>query len=339
MVKYFNNVSIERNNEIISLTLEKEDNVEVEIYYNNYPEVNGNEKIIVTTLDNKVDFEDPMNNKRTFYILKADNYENYILGETLMPLEGLCNFRDLGGIKSKNGKRVKWNKFFRAEQLSTLTKNDFEFLDSIKFKTILDYRSIPEVRKSPDPEIKGAKYINISGMQALDKDDNDNFDMLDIIRNYNVFKELGSPVDYLTAGYKSMVFNNEAFKTLINCMENTEKLPIVQHCTAGKDRTGIGSALILLTLGVEEEKVVEDYMATNLYRKAYNDLAKEKLGDVLKSKEAEIMFDAIMKVRKEYIEETFAVIKKKYNTIDNYLEAEYGLTIEKREKLMAEYLY
>lgn len=338
-MKEFKEVNIKRkeNNIIISIN----DNIKsnIEIYYNNEPISNGNEKLITSVTEKIIEFKDPRINKRTFYILKADGYKDEIIGERVMPLEGLCNFRDLGGIESEDGRKVKWNKFFRAEQLSGLTKSDMEFLNSIGIKTILDYRSKSEVDKNPDPEIKGATYINISGLDVPSNKETDNFDMIHFIKNASKIKEFGNPIEFLGNGYTKMVFNNNAFKKLIDCILNEEMLPIIQHCTAGKDRTGMGSALILLALGVSEENVIDDYLATNVYREKANNEAKKQLGDVLKSKDSEEMFDAMMQVRREYIENAFKVIKEKYNTIDNYLEKEYDLTSEKRKILQDRYLY
>ena len=72
-----------------------------------------------------------------------------------------------------------------------------------------------------------------------------------------------------------MPLNNLAFKELINIIENPKNLAVLQHCTSGKDRTGLGSALILLLLGVPEEKVIEDYMLSN-------ELEKEKIIEYFK---------------------------------------------------------
>ncbi len=71
------------------------------------------------------------------------------------------------------------------------------------------------------------------------------------------------PEKILMDGYSEMPLNNLAFKELINIIENPKNLAVLQHCTSGKDRTGLGSALILLLLGVPEEKVIEDYMLSN----------------------------------------------------------------------------
>ena len=107
------------------------------------------------------------------------------------------------------------------------------------------------------------------------------------------------------------------------------------HCTAGKDRTGIAAALILYTLGVDEQTIFDDYEATNYYRRNENakSIAQMTKYYGLDEKTA----SNLMGAKKEYIAATFATIKSKYSSIDTYLEKELGLTPLKIKKLRAIY--
>ncbi|MDZ4907294.1 hypothetical protein GNF64_16560 [Clostridium perfringens] len=122
-------------------------------------------------------------------------------------------------------------------------------------------------------------------------------------------------------------------------MECPDKMPIVQHCTAGKDRTGIGSALVLLALGVPEETVIEDYLLTNVYRSNMNEALFKSLGNLLTDEDSKEIFKVFMEVRKEYIESALNAIKERYGSIDEYLEKEYGFNKEKRARLQQDYLW
>jgi protein-tyrosine phosphatase len=339
--KYFKNIKITRINDNkinISWKSEKELN-QVKIYWNKTPEINGIEEYVTTVEgEDTVIFHDPDTKRRNYFILKAEGYVSEIVAEVLIPFKGTSNFRDIGGYKTKDGRKVKWNIFYRSDELAGLTEEDIEYLKSLSIKTILDYRSKGEVNAKPDPLIEGIENINISGIKSFDNNDV-NFDMFSLIKESKSLKALGNLEDLLKTCYIDMVFDNKAFKKLMEYIEYPDKMPIVQHCTAGKDRTGIGSALILLALGVPEETVIEDYLLTNLYRFNMNEALFKSLGNFVMDDDRKEIFKVFMEVRKEYIESALNTIKERYGSIDKYLEKEYGLNTEKRTTLQQNYLW
>ena len=139
--------------------------------------------------------------------------------------------------------------------------------------------------------------------------------------------------------YESMAFQNKAFKKMVEIMENQIDIPFVQHCKSGKDRTGIGSALILLMLGVPMDKVREDYLASNGYRKEYNEMVKAKFAALLTDEKSKKILSFMTEVKSEYFDAIFEFIAKKYPTLEKYFEKEYGLTDERVSELKEEYLY
>jgi protein-tyrosine phosphatase len=113
--------------------------------------------------------------------------------------------------------------------------------------------------------------------------------------------------------------------------------PLLFHCTAGKDRTGLAAALILYALGVDDNTIFEDYEATNYYRRKENAKAivgMQKMYGIEPQAAA-----ALMGAKKEYIAATFATIRAKYGSIDVYLEKELGLTNQKINQLRALYTH
>ncbi|MCM1988337.1 tyrosine-protein phosphatase [Oceanirhabdus seepicola] len=338
---YFKNVKITRlcdNKVNISWKSEEELN-QVNIYWNKTPEINGTEEYI-TTVEGEavVTFDDPDDRRKNYFILKAEGYVSEIVAEALIPFKGTSNFRDIGGYKTKDGRRVKWNTFYRSDELAGLTEEDMEYLKSLGIKTILDYRSKGEVNAKPDPLIEGIENLNISGMKSLDNSDV-NFDLISLMKESKSLKDLGKPEEFLKKGYIEMVFENEALKKLMEYIEYPDKMPIIQHCTAGKDRTGIGSALILLALGVSEETIIEDYLLTNVYRSNSNEVLINSIGNLLKDEDSKEIFKAFMEVKKEYMECALNTIKERYGSIDEYLEKEYGINQEKRARLQQNYLW
>lgn len=339
--KYFEDVKIKRiNDNKINISWKSEKELkQIKIYWNKTPDVNGIEEYITTVEGkNTAIFDDPDTTRRNYFILKVDGYVSEIVTEVLIPFKGTSNFRDIGGYKTRDGRRIKWNIFYRSDELAGLTEEDIEYLKSLGIKTILDYRSKGEVNAKPDPLIEGIGNINISGIKSFDNSDV-NFDMFSLMKESKSLKALGNLEDLLKKCYLEMVFDNKAFKKLMECIECPDKMPIVQHCTAGKDRTGIGSALVLLALGVPEETVIEDYLLTNVYRLSMNEALFKSLGNLLTDEDSKEIFKVFMEVRKEYIESALNAIKERYGSIDEYLEKEYGFNKEKRARLQQNYLW
>lgn len=279
---------------------------------------------------------DPDREKRNLFVLRAEGYHSELAGEVLLNFEGIHHCRDIGGYKSEDGRKVKWNTFYRSDKLSSLTSRDVKYLKSLNVKTILDFRSAGEVREHPDVKIEGIEYKNISAMPVMDNIE-DNFDMMSIFSSNLVSAE--DIRELLIKGYSTMVFDNMAFKELVDCIENENRLPVVFHCSAGKDRTGFAAALILSILGVPEEIIIEDYLATNFYRKEINKKIISKIQGKIVNKDRVKILSYMFEVKREFLEASFNSIKNKYGDIDSYLEKEYGLTKKKRKELKNRLLY
>ena len=333
-MKYFQEVKcIRLANNKLKITWDEPKNSLVKIYLEN-----DDEELLIERIENsnEVIFTDPDNKRRLLFLLKSEGYNSELVGEKILPFVGVHHFRDIGGYRTKDGRRVKWSTFYRSDKLSDLTEEDIEYFKALGIKTILDLRSKGEVLSSPDPYIEGLKYINISGMSELDNN-NGNFDMISIF-NQNYLEHFDGK-KFLMNGYRSAVFNNLAYKELIDCMENEERMPILFHCTAGKDRTGFASALILLILGVPEETVIKDYLLSNEYRKSKNEEIIKSIKMISNNPKHFELLNMMLEVRREYIEASFKEIRDKYENIDKYLEVEYGLSKTKRRELKKRYLY
>ncbi|MFM2325993.1 MAG: hypothetical protein RIR31_195, partial [Bacteroidota bacterium] len=118
------------------------------------------------------------------------------------------------------------------------------------------------------------------------------------------------------------------FETLLN---NNSDSAVLFHCTAGKDRTGICTALILYALNVDENIIMQDYLASNYYRQADNERMKKMLVDTYHMKEEVV--EGMMSVKESYLQSTFDAIKNKYGSINNFLKTEMGLTPKKHKML------
>ncbi|WP_042274820.1 tyrosine-protein phosphatase [[Clostridium] dakarense] len=244
------------------------------------------------------------------------------------------NFRDLGGYKTKDGRIVKKGLFFRSANLNNLNEEDIDTLKNLNIKYIFDYRSDEEADKLPSTVIKNIQNIRVSAMK-FENEKNAKFGsieemMKEMIKSNGVF-------DMLKKSYYDLPIDNTSYKRLVELIKNTQNLPILNHCTAGKDRTGVGCAIIYMILGVSRDDIIEEYLKSNKYSKESIEEYIIKNQD-LKSVPLENL-NNIFGVNEEYIKEAFKRIDENYDTVENYLYNEFNLTKEDIDSIRNHCLY
>ncbi len=172
-----------------------------------------------------------------------------------IPMDGPQNFRDLGGFLNRDGKATAWNRLYRADGLSALSERDMGTMRKLNIRTVVDLRSAAEQEKMPDRLPEGIAYRSCPMMRE------------DISTPGQAAES--SFAQSLKTGYLEMIRENApkvgaAAKAV---MEAAEKGAVVFHCTAGKDRTGVLAAILLLRLGVCEEDIIADYQVSHTYNR------------------------------------------------------------------------
>ncbi len=273
----------------------------------------------IATGENSGTFPLDGNDSTRTYFQLVTNDGKAILAERHLPMAGGYNFRDIGGIKTTDGKYVKWGKVLRSDELHNLTEADLNYLSSIPLISIVDFRANNEVEKAPDKNpvslhknyhlpISPGNLLSIESIVTLPEADMDS-----IMRNINKMLVTDS------ASIKQ-------YKIFFELLQNEKDIPLMFHCSAGKDRTGMGAALFLYSLGVDEETILKDYLASNKY-----------LGDKytpIVSKYPNLK--PLLEVRPQYIQAGIEEIKNKYGSIDNFLTKELKVDTLKMREL---YLY
>lgn len=244
-----------------------------------------------------------------------------ILAETHLPMEGGYNFRDMGGMRNSEGRYVKWGLLFRSDDLAHLTDADLEYLASIPLATIVDFRADDEAEAAPDKNPANLKHpvklpVNPGNLREL---------MTESVDKEPSAEGLAAMMQELNRQLVSNPEIVEQYRRFFGYIQSEEYAPLMYHCSAGKDRTGMAAALILSALGVEREAILNDYLASNTY-----------LGDKYAAIVAENPhYEPLMQVRREYIEAGFAAMEEKYGSVQNYLE-ELGVDTAKMKEM---YLY
>ena len=246
----------------------------------------------------------------------------------ILGIEKKRNLRDLGGYKTQNGKHVKKGYFFRSSRLMDFDQAELKILNSLNIKKIYDLRSKEEVKDSPDPTLKGAEYIHSSAAARADGTEL-NFSPAALIAENVYSKECND--EFTHKVYGNLPFSY-AYKRMFEDIV-AGNVPILFHCSAGKDRTGIAAILILLALGVDEEIAMYDYMLTNEYRKEYIERFKKDFPLTKLDGELAGMLLAYEGVTYTNADYSLKRIKEKYENYDEYFEKEYNLDKDALQRL------
>ena len=245
----------------------------------------------------------------------------------MLSISSVSNFRDVA-----IGPKMKKNLLFRCAKLSTLNNEDIVKLENIKPYAIIDFRDPKEIKKAPDnlSDNLFRKYVSLpisantlNRMVAEKNIQGDNR-----LTYENVMEE----------SYKLYLNNHKhVWKEFINILLNSNSNPIIFHCSAGKDRTGIASYIIQSLLNSSIELIYENYLLSNQLLSSIAATAEQTTSsknDDLKI--TNVMLKALGKVQKSYLNSAIYEIKEKYQSLEMYIFNELGFNendIKKLKKL------
>ena len=254
---------------------------------------------------------------------------------TQLDFAGGTNFRELGGYEADEGKHVKWGQIWRGIPTCKLTgEADRAKLDALGLRLILDLRSTEEARREPDYVPDGARLVQICGLCAEDGHEIA-FAPGDIDR---LMASAPEGYDVPRVMYRRMLTGNKAFKELFRALEAGET-PILFHCSAGKDRTGVAAMLILLALGASDETICADYAQTNVCRRAEIEaVMQEHADEIAADPSCRNHYYRMAGVEPELAPFVLDTIRSQFGSAENYLEKEYGLTPARLMRLRRMYL-
>ncbi len=254
-------------------------------------------------------------------------------------LEGAYNFRDVGGLTNKEGKRVRTGLLYRSDELCYCSPSDVEILEGLGLRSIIDFRNEKERTEKPDVPIKGVTVYaldpkaDIAAMAASDEIP-------------NMGPEGGQPS---AAGVRALMVeqnrqfvlaedSKKAYRAMFDLILDESKLPLDQHCRGGKDRTGYGVALILLLLGVDRETVIEDYMLTNVCKHEKNERSLKKTWDETHDEDLVQALRYAKEAQPEFLSTALDEIEEGYGTAENYVREELDMTDDQIQKLRKMFL-
>jgi protein-tyrosine phosphatase len=237
----------------------------------------------------------------------------------MIPMEGGRNFRDVGGYRTADGRTVRWNALYRSGSLGNLQKSGMARLSNMDIRTIIDLRMTTERKRDQ------SNWLPIAGMGYWTRDYQLGGDAASLAQMFRDPSKLtaDSMRAMMTQGYRTMPKElapqyREPFARLISPARGA----VVLNCTAGKDRTGIGTALVLTALGVPYETVREDYLLSNTGLNM--DSVQGAISPQLSALPAEVI-QPLVGVEGAYLDAAFAQMKADYGSIEAYLDKELGV--------------
>ena len=249
----------------------------------------------------------------------------------LLNFEGIANFRDLGGYATEDGKMVKWGRLYRSGNLAKASRSDQQVVKQLKLNTMVDFRSAAEKEEEPD-QLPQPVPFQVVEIPTLDGGDNDvSSEIIDRLENGN-FEDFDPDAFMVQANRQFASTFTPQYRQFLQTVLEAEGEPVLWHCSAGKDRAGFASALMLRILGVPQEVVFEDYILSREYALAARQkelmLLKLFKGDVAAQK-----LEILLGVEKPWLAAAFDEIDKNYGDFDNYLSEGLQLSAADIEQL------
>ena len=245
----------------------------------------------------------------------------------MLSISSVSNFRDVA-----IGPKMKKNLLFRCAKLGTLNSEDIVKLENIKPYAIIDFRDPKEIKKAPDnlSESLFKKYVSLPiSANTLNR----------MVAEKNIQGDNRLTYEKVMEESYKLYLNNHkhVWKEFINILLNSNSNPIIFHCSAGKDRTGIASYIIQSLLNSSIELIYENYLLSNQLLSSIAATAEQTTSsknDDLKI--TNVMLKALGKVQKSYLNSAIYEIKEKYQSLEMYIFNELGFNendIKKLKKL------
>jgi protein-tyrosine phosphatase len=241
--------------------------------------------------------------------------------ERRLNFEGAVNFRDIGGYAASPGRRMRWQRIYRADNLGGLTEPDLLRFTALGLRTLIDFRLPSERGQQPDrlPPGSGLEIVEIGFIPE------GTIDMLrGIAKGTLGIEQVEARV---IDQYRRFVTEHTAeYTRALHFALDERKLPLLFHCTSGKDRTGFAIAALLMAVGTPRETILADYVLTNEFRR--------DIGHLFSAATPGAVADLLMSAQAKYLEAAFDQIDETYGSVGAYLERGLGLDDEKRRQLV-----
>ncbi len=257
----------------------------------------------------------------------------------ILDIPGVRNFRDMGGYINKHGDTLAHGRLFRSGHYAEIDENTARLIAGHNITTVVDFRSPNEKERMAITwyEPWQPRYVDnpIGGNAAAWI--KEMFDKL----QHTAFPETELRDQFILAFETMPIANADGLKRMFDVLiDDDDGGAALFHCTAGKDRTGIAGALIMLALAMPEEAIFEDFLLTN--RAVDIDVRAVEVAEQVSERTGRTVtpkaVHPLIGVEPDFLKAAFGVMGQEYGSVDAYLTNAMGLTPERREKLQTRFL-
>ncbi|WP_299534569.1 tyrosine-protein phosphatase [uncultured Streptomyces sp.] len=248
-------------------------------------------------------------------------------------LTGVRNFRDVGGLPTTDGRRVRRGRLYRSGHLAHATAEDALLLGRLGLHTVFDFRNSADLKlDGRDVELPGVRNVNIplsdpadgAGFWRMVRDGD-----LDQLRS--ILAD-GKGTARMVNSYRAMITDRTAEHSRVLHALAEDSVPALMHCAAGKDRAGLTIAICLLAVGVGREAIEEDYLKSNDPHRRYR-VRRSDPSAAATSPEVMELLSPLFGAHVEYLDEAFSAIDDTWGGTERYLSEGLGLAPATRERL------
>lgn len=260
--------------------------------------------------------------QRYYYMMVFNNKYRVKIATRNINIPGIQNFRDLGGYKSSaTGKNIRWGMLYRSAQIDSLGCAARRELKNIGIKTIIDLRTPEELNNYPQIQ-KGFNVVHIPIATG---------NMEKILQGIQEGRIKGDTINRIVERMNRELVTNyrNEYKKLFEVLLDYNSYPAIIHCSSGKGRTGIAAALVLASLGVNEDIIMQDYRLSNDY---FNIPKASKYAYKLPVNSQEAI-TTVYTAKEDFLNAAKETIERTYGDVPTYLEKGLGLPAENIKSL------
>ncbi|WP_294469866.1 tyrosine-protein phosphatase [uncultured Bacteroides sp.] len=298
---------------------------QVKVYASNSPElIPENHPVAMTSItDGKMSIVTNDPSQRYYYLMVFNDKYRIKVATRNVNIPGIQNFRDLGGYKSTDsGKTVRFGMIYRSAQIDSIPRCSRRELKNMGIRTIIDLRSESERQNYPQLNNQEFNIIHIPILAG---------NMEKILQGIQEEKIKSDTIYRLVERMNRELVSNyrKEYKELFSVLLNRNNYPAVIHCTSGKGRTGVVSALLLAALGVNDEVIMSDYRLSNDY---FNIPKASRYAYKLPVNSQEAI-TTIYSAKEDFLNAAREQIEAEYGSVQGYLKKGIGLSAEEIEQL------